>query len=268
MKKILVAYNDASEIIDALSKVGYSATSTQDIRNLPKIVEKEEPDILIIDAKDTYFKNMLDMQMETIFSLAKLAQSRDDDTGRHLERVQQYCFVLAKALAENSVYSNLIDENFINNIVNASPLHDIGKVGITDLILLKPGKLTQEEFEIMKTHTILGYETLAEVDEKFGNNEFISMGKVIARSHHERWDGNGYPDKLKGEEIPLAARIMAIADVYDALSTKRVYKDALPQEKCIQIIMENKGTQFDPVIADKFFEIADEFAKIREKLQD
>ena len=140
--------------------------------------------------------------------------------------------------------------------------------GITDLILLKPGKLTQEEFEIMKTHTILGYETLAEVDEKFGNNEFISMGKVIARSHHERWDGNGYPDKLKGEEIPLAARIMAIADVYDALSTKRVYKDALPQEKCIQIIMENKGTQFDPVIADKFLEIADEFAKIREKLQD
>ena len=152
MKKILVAYNDASEIIDALSKVGYSATSTQDIRNLTKIVEKEEPDILIIDAKDTYFKNMLDMQMETIFSLAKLAQSRDDDTGRHLERVQQYCFVLAKALAENSVYSNLIDENFINNIVNAIVYGTIKLIAsvivITSFFLLlyickKPIKITK-----------------------------------------------------------------------------------------------------------------------------
>lgn len=268
VKKIFVADNSSNNIIELLKAQGHEIVYCNNFQNISKEVNAAKPDILLLDAHNSYFKNVLDMQMETIFSLAKLAQSRDDDTGKHLERVQQYCFVLAKALSENSQYSHLIDDNFINNIYNASPLHDIGKVGISDLILLKPAKLTQEEFEIMKTHTILGYETLAEVDEKFGNNEFITMGKIIARSHHERWDGNGYPDKLKGEEIPLAARIMAIADVYDALSTKRVYKDAMPQDKCVQIIIENKGTQFDPIIVDKFLDIADEFAKIREKLAD
>ena len=214
------------------------------------------------------FKQISDTQMETIFSLAKLAQSRDDDTGKHLERVQKYCYVLAKALSENSLYSNQIDENFIKNILNASPLHDIGKVGISDLILLKPGRLTHDEFEIMKTHTVIGYETLQEVDEKFGNNEFIAMGKVIARSHHERWDGAGYPDHLKGENIPLPARIMAIADVYDALSTKRIYKEALPLNVCVEVIKENRGTQFDPIIVDKFLEISYQFAEIHEQLKD
>lgn len=217
---------------------------------------------------NSYVKKISETQMETIFSLAKLAQSRDDDTGKHLERVQQYCYVLAEKLSQDSPYSDLIDYNFINNIVNASALHDIGKVGIVDSILLKPGRLTPEEFSEMKKHTVIGQKTLADVHSQFGENAFIEMGMLIANYHHERWDGNGYPEGLKGEEIPLAARIMAIADVYDALGTKRVYKDAFPQEKCIEIIKEGSGTQFDAIIVDAFLEVADKFYRIRQEMDD
>lgn len=207
-------------------------------------------------------KEITKTQMETIFSLAKLAQSRDDDTGKHLERVQNYCWLLATELKENSIYKDQIPDDFINNIKYASPLHDVGKVGISDNILLKPGKLTEEEFEIMKTHTIIGYDTLKEVHLKFGSNAFIEMGMVIARSHHERFSGGGYPDNSKGEDIPLAARIMSIADVYDALRAKRVYKEPFSQEKSISIILEGKGTQFDPVIVDAFERIAEKFNEV------
>jgi len=217
---------------------------------------------------NSYVKKLSETQIETIFSLAKLAQSRDDDTGKHLERVQQYCYVLADELSKNSIYANLIDDTFIYNLVNASALHDIGKVGISDSILLKPGRLTPEEFDIMKTHSTIGSQTLNEVHEKFGKNSFIEMGSVIAKYHHERWDGKGYPEGLKGEEIPLAARIMSIADVYDALGTKRVYKDAFPQEKCIEIIKEGSGTQFDAIIVDSFLVVADKFYRIRQELDD
>lgn len=213
-------------------------------------------------------KQIADTQMETIFSIAKLAQSRDDDTGTHLERVQNFCAILARELCDNSVYSSQINEEFIKDIMHASPLHDIGKVGISDTILLKPGKLTFEEFEIMKTHTTIGAETLVEVDKKFGDNHFIQMGIVIARSHHERWDGNGYPDKLTGFDIPLAARIMSIADVYDALKSKRAYKEAFAQEKCVAIINEGKGTQFDPVLVNAFNRVKDDFLTTWESLQD
>ena len=217
---------------------------------------------------NSYIKLVSDMQMETIFSLAKLAQSRDDDTGKHLERVQQYCYLLTQKLSQDSSYSDRIDDDFIKNMVNASTLHDIGKVAISDLILLKPGKLTDEEFFEMKKHAVLGAQTLKEVHSKFGNNSFVEMGMIIANYHHERWDGKGYPEGLTGEEIPLAARIMAIADVYDALGTKRVYKDAFPQEKCVAIIKEGRGTQFDPVIVDTFLEVADSFYKIRQDCDD
>lgn len=203
-----------------------------------------------------------DTQMATIFSLAKLAQSRDDETGMHLERVQRFCFVLAEDLAKSSIYADLIDDDFIKNILHASPLHDIGKVGIPDKILLKPGKLTPEEFEVMKTHTLIGAETLELVNQKFGDNEFIDMGIVIARSHHERWDGMGYPHQLKENDIPLAARIMSIADVYDALRAKRVYKSSYSQEKACAIIIEGRGSQFDPVLVSSFIRVADKFDKI------
>lgn len=203
-----------------------------------------------------------DTQMATIFSLAKLAQSRDDETGLHLERVQRFCYLLTEDLMKNSSYSNYIDETFQKNILHASPLHDIGKVGIPDKILLKPGKLTAEEFEVMKTHTLIGAETLELVNNKFGNNEFIRMGIEIARYHHERWDGKGYPHKLAGTEIPLAARIMSIADVYDALRAERVYKSWYSQDKACAIIIEGSGTQFDPVLVSSFIRTADKFDKV------
>lgn len=207
-------------------------------------------------------------QMETIFSLAKLAQSRDDDTGKHLERVQAFCKLVAEELARDSKYKNHINPDFIKNIELASPLHDIGKVGISDNILLKPGKLTPEEFDIMKTHTTIGYDTLKEVNEKFGNNSFIEMGMIIARSHHERIDGKGYPDGLMADEIPLPAKIMSIADVYDALRSKRVYKDSFSQEKSCNIIKGGAGTQFDAAIVEAFERIAPQFDRVWKKLQD
>ena len=200
-------------------------------------------------------------QMATIFSLAKLAQSRDD-SGQHLERIQRYCYVLADDLSKTSRYSKEIDEVFIKNILHASPLHDIGKVGIPDRILLKPARLSFEEFEIMKTHTLIGAETLELVNYKFGNNSFIEMGIKIALSHHERWDGKGYPHRLSGENIPLPARIMSIADVYDALRTRKVYKTSYSKEKANSIIIEGIGTQFDPVLVASFKRVADKFDNI------
>ncbi|MBR1942742.1 HD domain-containing protein [bacterium] len=209
-------------------------------------------------------KTITEMQMATIFSLAKLAQSRDDDTGKHLERVQKYCYALATELSKGSPYKNIVTKEYIKDIVYACPLHDIGKVAIPDAILLKPGKLTDEEFAEMKKHTIYGAETLNEVYERFGSNDFIKMGIDIAKYHHERWDGKGYPEGLSGENIPLSARIMAIADVYDALSSRRAYKDAFPHKKCAEIIMEGKNTQFDGILVDAFVNIQDEFAMIKQ----
>ncbi len=273
MREVLIVNSEKSDLEnlkDLLLKAGYKISTADDLTSLiDSLVQKKEDIVLtkenIIPHKE---KKISQMQTETIFSLAKLAQSRDDDTGEHLTRVKNYCKVLTEELAKDSPYSNLIDDNFIEDIVNASTLHDIGKVGISDLILLKNAKLTQDEYEVMKQHTVIGAKTLDEVHSKFGDNSFIEMGKVIARSHHERWDGKGYPDGLKGEEIPLPARIMAIADVYDALSTKRVYKEIYPQEKCVKIIKEGRGTQFDPYITDAFLKVADKFYEIREKFSD
>jgi len=211
---------------------------------------------------DEQIKKLANIRMETIFSLAKLAQSRDDDTGLHLERVQGYCKLLAETLKEDSEYQHQISDEFIENIYRASPLHDIGKVGIPDSILLKPDRLTEEEFVIMKTHTNIGADTLRDVDRKFGGNDFIEMGILIADSHHEKFDGTGYPAGLKGQDIPLAARIMAIADVYDALRSKRSYKDGFSHEKSCEIIYEGSGKHFDPVIADAFKKVSQRFDEI------
>jgi len=198
-------------------------------------------------------------QMSTIFALAKLAESRDDDTGKHVERVQMHCKTLAENLKDHPKFEPFYTSGFIHNIYHATPLHDIGKVGIPDAILLKPSKLTDEEFEIIKTHSVIGAETLEKVQEQYPNNVFIQTGMEIARFHHERWDGSGYPHGLKGSEIPLSARIMAVSDVYDALRTERPYKAAYPHEKCINIIKEGSGTQFDPDIITSFLQIELQF---------
>ena len=198
-----------------------------------------------------------DIQLSTIYALVKLADYRDDILGLHLQRTQQICKKIAEVLSVNSIYQSEANTDFIQNIFKASPLHDIGKVGIPDRIYLKPGKLTFEEFEVMKTHSNIGAGSLRSVLNKFPNNEFLQMGMNIAKYHHEKWNGHGYPEGLQGTQIPLSARIMAISDVYDALRTERPYKKAYSHEDSFKIIIEGRGEHFDPIIIDTFIEIED-----------
>lgn len=202
---------------------------------------------------------MLDAQMSMIYALAKLAESRDDDTGKHLERVQHLCRALAE---EVTTTAGALDDEFVELLFNAAPLHDVGKVGVPDAILLKPGRLTPDEFEIAKTHAVIGAETLAAVRGRYPNNDFINMGIDVALYHHERWDGGGYPEGLAGEDIPLAARIMAVADVYEALRSVRCYKAPVSHEEAVRTIAAGADTQFDPAIVEAFLRVADEFERI------
>ncbi len=205
-------------------------------------------------------------QLSTIVALAKLAEYRDNDTGKHLERVQLYTRLLAEELQKANVYSEVIHERFVTDLFYATPLHDIGKVAIPDYILLKPGKLESDEFEIMKTHAEIGAATLAEARSAYDNNAFLSTGIAITRSHHERWDGTGYPDGIAGTAIPLEARIMAVADVYDALRSKRVYKPAFPHDAAMQIIRDGSGTQFDPSVVHAIDILERNFQQISETI--
>jgi len=204
-------------------------------------------------------------QVATIHALVKAAEVRDNETGAHIERTSQYCRLLAEKIMLTPKYEHL-DRMYPTNIEMAAPLHDIGKVGITDLILLKPGKLTEQEFEIMKTHTLIGYNTLKSVDEMYPGNDWIKIGMDIALNHHEKWDGSGYRSGLQGEEIPLAGRIMALSDVYDALRAKRVYKPPFSHEKAMGIMLEGRGTHFDPFLFDVVTEYQYEFKNIFEEL--
>jgi len=205
-------------------------------------------------------------QIATIHALVKAAESRDDDTGTHIERTSLFCKLIADKLFEARLYPELIDKVYAENISKASPLHDIGKVGIKDAILLKPARLTPEEFETMKTHVTIGKATLARAQSTYPGNIFLRIGIQIAENHHEKWDGSGYRNGLAGEDIPLSARIMAVSDVYDALRSKRVYKDAFSHEKARAIIVEGRGTHFDPVIVDVFDECHEAFAEIFDRL--
>jgi putative two-component system response regulator len=207
-------------------------------------------------------------QMATIFAMAKIAESRDEDTGEHLERMREYAKVVAEELSKLKKYEDLIDGTFVVNLYSASPLHDIGKVGIPDRILLKPGKLTPEEFDIVKLHPTIGAETLRGIQEQYPGNKFVNMGIDIAESHHEKWDGSGYPKRLAGEEIPLVGRIIALGDVYDALVTQRCYKRAFLHEEARGIILDGRGRHFDPDIVDIFVALEDRFLEIRRTFQD
>jgi putative two-component system response regulator len=203
-----------------------------------------------------------------IFAMAKLAESRDNDTGAHLERVQYYCRVLSQRLATHEKFKDVIDNEFISLIFQTSPLHDIGKVGIPDAILLKPGRLDPYEFEIMKTHTTIAAQTLDAALQKFPGVAFLKMAKNIAETHHEKIDGSGYPHGLKGDNIPLCGRIVAVADVYDALVSKRVYKDALSHDAARAIIEGERGKHFDSDVIDAFIDTGDKFLDIRQRFAD
>lgn len=206
--------------------------------------------------------------LNTIFAMSKLAESRDPETGEHLDRMREYCRILAKQLATLPKYSEVIDRTYVDNIFAASPLHDIGKVGIPDRILLKPGKLTDEEFDIMKTHSLIGADALRAISHECPDNEFVAIGIEIAESHHEKWDGSGYPHGLSGEDIPLAGRILALGDVYDALTSKRCYKEAFTHEKSRSIVLEGRGKHFNPDVVDAFVATEEEFISVRERIAD
>lgn len=203
-------------------------------------------------------KEIAEAQMAMVYSLVKLAESRDDNTGAHIERVAKICQTIARRLRDLKKYQDYIDEDYINKIGQLSPLHDIGKVGIPDYILRKPGRLSAEEYELMKTHTTIGAKTLMEVKEKFPDHRFLDLAICITKFHHEKWNGTGYPLGLAGTAIPLSARIMAIADVYDALRSKRVYKEAVSHEESLRIIREGSCSFFDPEVVEAFMESENE----------
>ncbi len=202
-----------------------------------------------------------------VFSLARLAESRDTETGDHLERMRRYVRILAMEMRTWGRFDEMCNGRFIEEIYLSSPLHDIGKVGIPDRILLKPGALSESEFAIMKTHSLIGGDTLRDADYEAGQNSFLAMGRDIAYYHHERWDGHGYPNGLKGKEIPLAARIVAMADVYDALSSKRPYKDAFSHDRSREIILAGADKQFDPDVIEAFLRCEDKFIEVRGEFQ-
>ena len=209
------------------------------------------------------YRKLQNARMATILGLAKLAEYRDEGTGTHLERIREYAKLIAEQLARNPKYAGHITPEYIDDIYQSSILHDIGKVGIPDAVLLKPDKLSDEEFEVIKRHTTLGGDAIKAIEANIEGQSFLALGKEIAYNHHEKWDGSGYPRGLNGNGIPLSARIIALADVYDALTTKRFYKEAFSHKKSRQIILELKGTHFDPEVVDVFLALEDEFNRIR-----
>jgi putative two-component system response regulator len=206
------------------------------------------------------------IQMVTISTMTSLAETRDTDTGNHIVRTQHYVKLLAMRLKNHPRFHASLNDATIETLFRSAPLHDIGKVGIPDAILLKKGKLTPEEFEIMKTHAELGYKAIHHAQEQLETDvEFLKTAKEIAYTHHEKWDGTGYPRGLKGDEIPISGRLMAVADVYDALINRRVYKEAYTHQEAVKIMIEGRGTHFDPDVLDAFMQLQTEFTAIAQQ---
>jgi response regulator RpfG family c-di-GMP phosphodiesterase len=208
------------------------------------------------------------VQEATIESMSSLVETRDPETGGHIKRTQNYIALLAQYLKKQPRFGALLDDETIDLLCKSAPLHDIGKVGVSDQILLKPGKLTAEEFEQMKKHTAYGRDAILSAERKLGNISFLRLAREIAYTHHEKWDGSGYPEGLEGDHIPVAGRLMALADAYDALTSKRVYKSQLPHEEAVQIILEGKESHFDPDIVDAFLALKENFRQISLKYAD
>jgi len=209
------------------------------------------------------------IQDVTILAMASLAETRDNDTGNHIRRTQHYVALLANYLKHHDRFRSFLDEHTIAMLFKSAPLHDIGKVGIPDRILLKPGRFEPHEFEIMKTHCKLGRDAIQHAEDQLGLAvDFLKYAKEIAYSHQEKWDGTGYPEGLAGDAIPISARLMAVADVYDALISRRVYKEGMPHAKAVGIITEGRGTHFDPDIVDAFLALADQFQEVAQRYAD
>jgi putative two-component system response regulator len=209
------------------------------------------------------------IQDVTILAMASLAETRDNDTGNHIRRTQHYVKLLADHLQSHPRFASFLTDHTIGMLFKSAPLHDIGKVGIPDRILLKPGRFEPHEFEIMKTHCKLGRDAIQHAEDQLGLEvEFLKYAKEIAYSHQEKWDGSGYPEGLAGDAIPISARLMAVADVYDALISRRVYKEGMPHEKAVAIITEGRGSHFDPDIVDAFLVLSDAFQQVARRYAD
>lgn len=205
----------------------------------------------------------------TILAMASMAETRDNETGNHIRRTQFYVRALAEKLKKHPRFSHFLTERTINMLFKSAPLHDIGKVGIPDHILLKPGRFTPDEFEVMKAHTTLGRDAIINAERRLGVSvDFLNYAKEIAYSHQEKWDGSGYPEGLAGDAIPVSARIMAVADVYDALISRRPYKNPFPHDKAVQMIIDGRGSHFDPDMVDAFVELQHEFLAISQRYAD
>jgi adenylate cyclase len=224
--------------------------------------------VLAQRASFMWFKRLAGSQQLTMEAMVSMVETRDPETGQHIQRTQHYARALAEYLKRNGEFPDILTDDYIETLFLSAPLHDIGKVGIPDNILLKPGKLTDEEFEQMKQHASYGRDTIERVASKIKGDNYLMMGSEIAGCHHEKWNGEGYPKGLAGEAIPLSGRIMAISDVYDALISKRCYKPPFPHEKAMAIILEGKGSLFDPAIVDAFFAIEPEIKSIASKFTD
>ena len=205
-----------------------------------------------------YHEKVMGLQSGMITLMADIVENRDDNTGGHIKRTARYVEGIANELKKRGTYQDILTDQYMKDLVVAAPLHDIGKIHVPDSILNKPGKLADEEFDIMKTHATAGQDLLNHAKEELGEHGYLTMAVEMAAYHHEWWDGKGYPYGLRGNDIPLCARIMAVADVFDALVSKRIYKDAMPLEKAYAIIREESGTHFEPVIVEAFLAIADD----------
>ncbi len=209
------------------------------------------------------------MQDATILAMASLAETRDNETGNHIRRTQHYVATLARQLQSNPRFNSILTDDNIELLYKSAPLHDVGKVGVPDRILLKPGKLDPDEFEIMKLHTVYGRDTILSVEKHLGSsNGFLTFAREIAYSHQEKWDGSGYPEGLKHDAIPVSARLMAVADVYDALISKRVYKPAFSHENAVDIMKQGRGKHFDPDMLDAFLVVEEQFRHIATQMSD
>ncbi len=222
---------------------------------------------IYINQENPVLKELANYQSEMIMGFATLVESRDDSTGGHVRRTSRYVELLTRGLRGSGHYREILTRDYMHNLIMAAPMHDIGKISIPDGVLRKPGKLTDEEFEKMKEHAENGGKIIQDTFGHLSDEQYKDIAYQVARYHHEKWNGKGYPEGLKGEEIPLCARIMSIADVFDAVSEKRCYREALPLDECFRIIEEGKGTSFEPVLVDVFLKLRPQVEEIYKDIQ-
>lgn len=223
---------------------------------------------IYLNLENPAIKELSHFHTETVMSFANLIENRDNSTGGHIKRTSRYVELIATELVKRGYYSEVLTKDYLTNLLKSAPMHDIGKISVPDKILQKPGKLTLEEFEEMKKHASKGGDIIRETFRNLGDEEFRKMAFEVARYHHEKWNGKGYPDGLRRKEIPLCARIMAVADVFDAVSEKRCYRDAMPIEKCFEIIEQGSGQDFDPLIAEIFLDIREKVEAVHKEFSE